>query len=760
MSNSNNDFAVDEIDNTKLNEILRNIIKNHPSYTATPRNDKALEDIIRGYLILQNSCNTFLIYCNVYATIQNELVDKLSDPLQFNNIRTQILRNAIVLVQMYKYIENGHRYSPSDVRQQDNSNVTINPLHPLEYTGIGCDDFVSNDRRKLNNIRKVQKLCFIGNKQTNSSIWEKIIEKYFNLLNSIPNEVTDKMNELKKSVPYMIFDKDLSTIKFKYQGREVTSISTYILSPIMNLSKKRHCIPNWSKDQWIHFLRSYTFMKAVMLDDIKQPDLKPTDEEKSLWTQMRRIGGNKQQNTLPIVNNQITKQKRRIIKTTTKHESDDDDDLFNNNSQSGVKRNLLNNFDEDSDDEYVGGDGKGGDRRGGSEGGGVGGGEDNGGGDGLKLSQLDDGGDDRGGSSGSGDDNKKESKIVGDNDANKFAGHSNPTTSIPTTSIPTTSIPTTFNPGGGGGDGGDSGGGDDEKETTSSNSGGGGDVGGGGGSDNGGDKGGGGNDDLNNDESKPMDVENYVSLVRDSKISNDEKNLIRGYMQEEFLKKLEDEIKDLESKKDKDATDRKKKYLKVFISERLLTYTSEDDRLFHIGRESILSLRPNKWLNDEIMNWYFNCTSLSQLAKDQDSCILSTYYYSRLMDVDNKKEYTFENVKTWKCFRRKNPLEMSKVYIPVNLGNLHWVLVVIDNPSKTITFYDSLMGEEAFNESTGEITSKPNKNILVNIMRLLKEYDTSLPDYKYTSVRLLRQVGGEFMNFCIYLSCYLNSLTV
>ena len=46
MSNSNNDFAVDEIDNTKLNEILRNIIKNHPSYTATPRNDKALEDII------------------------------------------------------------------------------------------------------------------------------------------------------------------------------------------------------------------------------------------------------------------------------------------------------------------------------------------------------------------------------------------------------------------------------------------------------------------------------------------------------------------------------------------------------------------------------------------------------------------------------------------------------------------------------------------------------------------------------------------
>jgi hypothetical protein len=52
---------------------MKYIIENHPSYTATPRNDKALEDIIWGYLILQKSFNTYLIYCNVYATIQNEL---------------------------------------------------------------------------------------------------------------------------------------------------------------------------------------------------------------------------------------------------------------------------------------------------------------------------------------------------------------------------------------------------------------------------------------------------------------------------------------------------------------------------------------------------------------------------------------------------------------------------------------------------------------------------------------------------------------
>ena len=107
MSKSTTNFAVDEIDTTKLNEIKLNIIKNHSSYTQLKSNDDVLENIIKGYLILQKSFNTFLNYWNVYVTIQNELVDKLSDPLQFNNIRAQILRNALVLVQMYKYNHSG-----------------------------------------------------------------------------------------------------------------------------------------------------------------------------------------------------------------------------------------------------------------------------------------------------------------------------------------------------------------------------------------------------------------------------------------------------------------------------------------------------------------------------------------------------------------------------------------------------------------------------------------------------------------------------
>ena len=120
------------------------------------------------------------------------------------------------------------------------------------------------------------------------------------------------------------------------------------------------------------------------------------------------------------------------------------------------------------------------------------------------------------------------------------------------------------------------------------------------------------------------------------------------------------------------------------------------------------------------------------------------------MDVHNTKEYSFEAVKKTKRLKDMSPIKMTKVYILINQGNRHWVLVVIDNTSRTITLYDSLLDSDK---------SEYNTNILRNIMRLLKEYDDKLPDYNYTFATLHRQKGGEFMNLCIYLSCYLNSLT-
>ena len=674
MSNSTNNFAVDEIDETRLTTIKKKFIQDHSlTYTPSTENNKVLENIIKSYLILEKSYESYINFCQVYESIQNELVEELSDGDKFVNTREKIMRNAVVLVQIYKFIETGQRYSLYDLWYQLPLNVRSSPSPPIGCTGFGCDDFTNSERRKVPNIKKLQGVCYKGPNKTKTSIGDNMIEKYFILLNSMPDDVTDKLNVLKKRIPCLTFSSDLSQITMKYQGRGGKPIPTCILSPIINLSKKRHTLPYWSKAQWQHCLRNcYTIINLLPLNKVGKSDCEPTSEEKSFFKEISKIGI--EENTLPIVN-KIPKKNRTSIKTErkTKHKhksdddgDDDDDDVFKNNNQSGhvIKKAIFSESEDEVDD--------------GNGDGGVAGGS---------------------GSGGAGDELTEESKIGQD----KIAGHD----------------------GGGSGGGGDGGGS-------------------GGGGDNGCDK---GSDDDN--ESKT-----YVTTLLLSSISDNEKNLIRGYMQEEVLKKLENELEILKTQQNEAAIESKKKELIEFTSERLVEFETGK-----LNRVSLLSLRPEKWLNDEVINLFNNCSSISEMANEQNSTILSTFFYTKLMDEHNTKKYTFEAVKKWRVTKNGLLLKMTKVYIPINQGNQHWVLVVIDNPSRTITLYDSLLSEKSFNELTDEILSEYNKDILGNIMRLLKEYDDKLQDYRYTCASINRQKGSEFMNLCIYLSCYLNSLT-
>ena len=731
MSNSTTLFAVDEIDKTRLTTIKKKFIQDHSStYTPSTENDKVLENIIIYYLILEKSYQSYNNFCQVYESIQNELVEELSDGDKFVNTREKILRNAVVLVQIYKFIETGQRYSLYDLWYQLPINVRISPSPPIGCTGFGCDDFTNSERRKEPNIKKLQGLCYKGKNKNKSSIGEKIIEKYFILLNIIPGHVTDKMNELKKKIPCLTFSNDLSQITIKYQGKRDKPIPTCILSPIINLSKKRHTLPYWSKAQWQHCLRNcHTIINLLPLNNkVGSRDCEPTSEEKSFWKKISLIGM-EEEKKIPKKNKTSIKTKR---KTKHKHKSDDDDDddddVFKNNNQSGHVIGKAT-FSE-SEDEVDDGNGDGG----------VAGGA---------------------GSGGAGDELTEESKIEQD----KIACHANQITSIPTTS----------NPGGGSGDGGGSGGGGDNG--CDKDSGGGGDGGGsGGGGDNGCDK---GSDDDN--ESNKVRGNTYVTSLVDSNISDHAMGLISGYMQEGKVKKVQNELEKLKTKleklkkkmenlensqeQDKDAIialkeqkelnasiDSKKKELTELNGELIITELNED-----ITRGCFMRLLPDCCLNDSIINFYLKCCLL-ELMNEKKSYVCSTHFYSSLMDHDNKM-YRYGNISRWRVIKDGSLSTMSKVYIPINQGNQHWVLVVIDNHSKTITYYDSLMNENYFNESTKEINNKVINDCLENITLMLKDFDKILPDYQCTSVHLPRQEGGEFMNLCIYLSCYLNSLT-
>jgi len=110
-----------------------------------------------------------------------------------------------------------------------------------------------------------------------------------------------------------------------------------------------------------------------------------------------------------------------------------------------------------------------------------------------------------------------------------------------------------------------------------------------------------------------------------------------------------------------------------------------------------------RWLNDELMN---SCVALlNHRAKllcstsvgnpgERASCprtyMFNTFFFSRLLERAGC--YDYNGVRTWGW---KNGLDIGsidRVIIPVNVGNLHWVLVVIDVQARQFQYYDSMHG--------------------------------------------------------------------
>ena len=61
----------------------------------------------------------------------------------------------------------------------------------------------------------------------------------------------------------------------------------------------------------------------------------------------------------------------------------------------------------------------------------------------------------------------------------------------------------------------------------------------------------------------------------------------------------------------------------------------------------------------------------------------TTHFYTTLV------QRGYQGVARWA--KRKNQcFHHGKILTPINIGNMHWALAVIDNIKKTITYYDSL----------------------------------------------------------------------
>ena len=121
-------------------------------------------------------------------------------------------------------------------------------------------------------------------------------------------------------------------------------------------------------------------------------------------------------------------------------------------------------------------------------------------------------------------------------------------------------------------------------------------------------------------------------------------------------------------------------------------------------------LRGGTWLRDGILNIFFMVLRLAgeaalaaALAGGAPDGVAAgacwahnSFFYAKLVGQVGEPVYNYAGVRGWTAKRGKRlPTDLFAyrwVILPVNRGNVHWTMAVIDNRERTVMFLDSLGG--------------------------------------------------------------------
>ena len=95
--------------------------------------------------------------------------------------------------------------------------------------------------------------------------------------------------------------------------------------------------------------------------------------------------------------------------------------------------------------------------------------------------------------------------------------------------------------------------------------------------------------------------------------------------------------------------------------------------------EDFTSLLPNQLISDLIIDAFLDLLNSNRLAE------VNRYKFVHCQIVNN-----FLNFEEYIPELEFNIQNYNRVFFPVNIGNYHWILVVINNGKKEVEYYDSL----------------------------------------------------------------------
>ncbi|KAF8006788.1 hypothetical protein BT93_K0948 [Corymbia citriodora subsp. variegata] len=152
-----------------------------------------------------------------------------------------------------------------------------------------------------------------------------------------------------------------------------------------------------------------------------------------------------------------------------------------------------------------------------------------------------------------------------------------------------------------------------------------------------------------------------------------------------------------------------------------------------ITGETLLCLRPGRWLNDEVINLYLELLKEREKRDPQKffKChFFSTFFYEKLISCEIG--YDYEAVRRWTTHKRLgySLIDCDKIFVPIHQGE-HWCLAIINKKDEKFQYLDSL-GQtdlQVLNRLTkyieDEVKDKCGKDIDVCLWE--REYVSDLP---------------------------------
>ena len=119
-----------------------------------------------------------------------------------------------------------------------------------------------------------------------------------------------------------------------------------------------------------------------------------------------------------------------------------------------------------------------------------------------------------------------------------------------------------------------------------------------------------------------------------------------------------------------------------------------------VQRGSMQTLKPGIWLNDEIIHQFYNLLPIrdKQLCMKHPTTRHRTYFgksffITKILNEyhpDKDGQYEYKNVASWsKNVPGEDIFNLDKIILPINIGNMHWIVAVIFMRKKRIEIFDS-----------------------------------------------------------------------